>query len=426
MKKRIICCLTVAVMLVCICACSLTAYAVGDVIDFTRDSLDLYLNQVYQLQLKSEAEGITYSSTDPNVVSVDNTGLVTSVSLGSSIIMATDKAGNQAACTVNVLSGTSPTEVRLETRSLTLTEGSSHALTATVLPSTVEDPRVHYYSSDESVARVDKNGNIKALKAGTAVITVESASAAVSSGCIVKVSSKSSDGHFSFSINGTLYTVSGEKKANMLVVLNKSGESFESKTDTEGRFSFDNIGQGNYSISVFKDAHSETPVASAQLSMGAHDMSLTCLLHDKELVLLYQNETTGSGSIRDITLEKANLSLEVGQSYDMIFRITPSSAALPTIKAASDNDRVAMVDSDNRITALAEGSAMITFTTSDGKFTKQCKVVVVSSTRNTYSWMIIAAESAILLLIVAVFFVSYRRFNRNKERAEGVYPPGKK
>ena len=110
----------------------------------------------------------------------------------------------------------------------------------------------------------------------------------------------------------------------------------------------------------------------------------------------------------------------------MTFKVSPSDAVLPTMNGKSDNENIAVVDIDGRITGISEGTANITFTTSDKRISKTCKVTVVSQTRTTYSWIIIIVESAIIITIFIAFVISYRKFIRNKEREEGVLPDKKK
>ncbi len=421
MKKRILSFFTVAIMLLCIFPT--TALAVGDVIDFTRDSLNLYTEQSYQLTLKSAADITEYRSSDPNIVSVNESGLVKAIHSGSSIITVTDNKGNQAACTVTVHTGTAPKSVELGTQSIDLYEGDTYTLEASVLPADADDTRLYFTSSDETVAKVDKDGVIKALKSGVAVISVESSSTAVSSKCMVKVNTKQGHTSFSVAITGVLYSIAGDKKANMVVELKSETAEERTTTDADGMFYFENIVQGDYTMNIYRTKQSKKAVASGKISIGAHDMSMSCIINDKEVVILHQSDTAGTAAIKDITLEKTTVNLEVGSSYDMVFKVKPSNAALPTMNGVSDNTRVAMVDIDGRITGLAEGSATITFKTSDGKFSRSCKVVVVSSASTTYSWIIIILESTIVILIVTLFAVSYRRFLKNKEREEGLIPP---
>ena len=424
MKKRIICFLTVTIML--ICALPSVSFAVGDVIDFTRDSINLFPDEKYQLTLKSVVDNAQYRSSDPNIAAVSETGMVSALKAGSSIITVTDTKGNQATCTVTVRSGTAPKTISLETQSLEMTVGDVHELKASVVPEDIEDTRLFFSSTDTTIAKVDDNGVIKALSPGVAVINIESASTAVTRRCMVKVSAQQGHGTFNIAINGVLYTIAGDKKANMVVELKNDVTELRTTTNKTGQFYFESVVQGSYTMNIYKSQTSKAAAATGKLTVDAHDMNMSCIINGKELVILYQNDVAGTGSIKDITLEKNNINIEVGSSYDMSFRLNPSNAALPVMKGVSRDPDIATVDIDGRITGISEGTTKITFTTSDGKFSKTCKVNVISSSRSTYSWIIIFIETTIIVFIVIFFIISYRRFRINKEREEGVLPPVKK
>ena len=66
------------------------------------------------------------------------------------------------------------TGVTLDKSTLSLEEGTTGNLVATVAPSTASDKTVTFASSDAEVATVDNTGKVTAVKAGTAEITVES------------------------------------------------------------------------------------------------------------------------------------------------------------------------------------------------------------------------------------------------------------
>ena len=73
-----------------------------------------------------------------------------------------------------VLSGTSTVAVESVTLSqseVTLEEGATVTLTATVSPSTATDKTINWSSSNKDIATVDQNGKVTAVKAGTAIIT---------------------------------------------------------------------------------------------------------------------------------------------------------------------------------------------------------------------------------------------------------------
>ena len=97
--------------------------------------------------------------------------------------------------TLSVTDPTIPvTGVTLNKTSLTLTVGGSERLTATVAPSDATDKSVTWTSSNTAVATVDAGGNITAVSAGTATITVTTADGAKTATCSVTVRSSSGGG----------------------------------------------------------------------------------------------------------------------------------------------------------------------------------------------------------------------------------------
>ena len=79
-----------------------------------------------------------------------------------------------------------PTGVTLNKTSLSLTTGNSSTLTATVAPSNATDKTVTWKSSNTAVATVS-NGTVKAVKAGTAKITVTTNTGSYTATCNVTV-----------------------------------------------------------------------------------------------------------------------------------------------------------------------------------------------------------------------------------------------
>lgn len=117
---------------------------------------------------------VTWSSSDESVATVSADGLVQAIAEGTAVITAT-AGGKSATCPVTV-SKPAPvivdvTEVQLSSSELTLIEGESAQLTATVLPDNATDKTVTWTSSDEAIATVSADGIVKAIAEGTAVIT---------------------------------------------------------------------------------------------------------------------------------------------------------------------------------------------------------------------------------------------------------------
>lgn len=79
--------------------------------------------------------------------------------------------------------------VLLDKSDVTLTEGDSESLTATVSPSNATNKNVSWYSSNTTVATVS-NGIVKALKTGTTTIRVTTSDGGKKSECQVMVKAK--------------------------------------------------------------------------------------------------------------------------------------------------------------------------------------------------------------------------------------------
>ena len=134
---------------------------------------------------------IKWESSDTNVATVDSEGNVTAVGKGDATITATIQNHNgediKAECAVHV--GKSVTSVTLSETSITLAEGQSKELTATVEPEDSDDTKVTWSSSNDEVVTVDQNGKVTAVAAnGTATITAEAGGVKAECAVTVKTS----------------------------------------------------------------------------------------------------------------------------------------------------------------------------------------------------------------------------------------------
>lgn len=119
--------------------------------------------------LKAECTGtnapITWSSSDKSIATVSSTGVVTGKNVGKVTIT----AKNKDAKATYVVTVRKPT-ITLSDSKITLKEGKTKKLVATVKgPS----QKVEWSSSNPSVATVDQNGKVTAVKGGKATITAK-------------------------------------------------------------------------------------------------------------------------------------------------------------------------------------------------------------------------------------------------------------
>ncbi len=146
--------------------------------------------------------GVVWTSSDESVATVDSYGRVTAVGIGTATITVTTVDGAYtASCSVTVTARKPEddpdrvpvTGVTVSPGSLTLTEGGTGSITATVSPATATYPGVVWSSSDGSVATVDASGNVTAVGTGTATITATTVDGDLTASCAITVVAKGSD-----------------------------------------------------------------------------------------------------------------------------------------------------------------------------------------------------------------------------------------
>lgn len=84
----------------------------------------------------------------------------------------------------------------------------------------------------------------------------------------------------------------------------------------------------------------------------------------------------GPVAVTGVTLNKTETTLIAGQNETLTATIAPARATNKNVTWASSDESVATVSSEGVVTAVAAGSATITVTTEDGKFTATCDVTV--------------------------------------------------
>jgi len=115
---------------------------------------------------------VRWESDNENIATVDSSGLVTGVGLGSAVIKAISDDNDSVFATCNVeITNVKAEGVSLDKTALAIQTGSTKPLTALVTPEDTYNKNVTWSSSDTSIATVNNKGEVTGISLGTATIT---------------------------------------------------------------------------------------------------------------------------------------------------------------------------------------------------------------------------------------------------------------
>ena len=172
-----------------------------------------------QLEMTTEPSGVParhlmWTSSAPDTVSVNSTGLVTAGSVpGDAVITAKAHNGVQASITIKVV------EEKIEVESVEIDKtsvkkdpkpGDSFRLTAVIKPANATDKTVTWESSDTAVAEIGVNGIVTVRKPGETKVTVKAANGTLSDNIILNVKEVPVTGIAIDTIGGDDYLVAGK------------------------------------------------------------------------------------------------------------------------------------------------------------------------------------------------------------------------
>lgn len=114
---------------------------------------------------------VTFVSSNSNIATVSNTGVVTGVKPGNAIIMVTTSAGVSESLPIKVkVTDIKPVKLTT-TNSLTIQAGKSMVINTNIEPNNTTDKKIKWTSSDTSIAVVNSDGIVTGIDAGNCMIT---------------------------------------------------------------------------------------------------------------------------------------------------------------------------------------------------------------------------------------------------------------
>ncbi|MDE5870596.1 MAG: Ig-like domain-containing protein [Muribaculaceae bacterium] len=311
-------------------------------------------------------QNLVWTSSDENVATVysdDGKGAsIKAIKEGEAVITATASNGLSASCTVHVEKRfVEVWGIYFSQDNITMTEGDSTTLTATIDPADATDQTLAWSSSDDSIAIVDPNGKeatVTSLAPGYVEIYA-SASNGMTATCHINVEARYFEVTEIVLDQTELNLIEGDRALLTATV------SPEDATDKSIAWSSSNI-----EVAAVSEAGEITAVASGEATITATSSSgLTADCHvtvAKRVI-----------AVSEVILDKTSLEMTEGDVATLTATINPADATDKTLTWTSSDASVASVSSNGEVKALKPGTATITVSSTNGK-TASCEVIVVA------------------------------------------------
>lgn len=295
---------------------------------------------------------VTYSSSNTNVATVAADGTITAKATGTAVITATLDTVSKT-CTVSV---TNPVYgFKLTRDSVSLSGGETVTLDVTsIVPSNPDDYSVTWSSDNESVATV-KDGVVTAGTTGTAHITA--VINGISRTCTVEVKNPLTD----FALDKTTMELAGEYtgQLNVTSVVPANPDAYTVDWSSS-----------NTDVAVVTAGKVQAlATGTAEITATINGVSRTCTVSVTNPCTAFE-------------LNASQTTLVVGNTYTLsVASTTPAKADAYSISWSSSQEDVVAV-SGGMLTALKEGSAVITarLSSAAGTFERTCTVTVNAAT----------------------------------------------
>ena len=302
---------------------------------------------------------VAWSSSDRSVATVDKAGTVHGLRPGTATVTATAE-GKSGTCAVTVKAkAVNVTEVTLDRAELTLTEGETETLTATVKPDNADNRKVAWSSDKTDVATVDGAGKVTAVKAGEAVVTVTTEDGGKTASCKVTVKAKAVN-VTEVTLDRTELTLTEGETGTLTATVkpdnadNRKVTWISDKTDVatvDGAGKVTAVKPGEAVVTVTTEDGGKT--ATCKVTVKAKTVSVT-----------------------GVEVNPWAVTLSVRGTSKLSYTIRPADATNQNVKWESESPSVATVDSEGNVQGVAAGTAKICVTTEDGGFKSYCTVTV--------------------------------------------------
>lgn len=251
------------------------------------------------------------------------------------------------------------TGIALDKTELNMEIGDTETVTWAVTPSNAYEGTIKVESSDEEVAYVYKNGEVKAIGPGVATITFSSEETKAE--CKVTVKAEE------YTIKVTARNTSGEIRTQNKAVTAGDTITISVPSVEKYGYKFDKWIPSPEEL-TWADGYGASSIRTSFV-MPEHDLTIRATYKDIE--------------VESIKLKKDEITLAPDKTYSLKVDIRPSNAIRKSLSYKSADESIVTVDEFGVVTAVGEGVTSIYITC--GNASTFCTITVKSSDKRTTS-----------------------------------------
>ena len=311
----------------------------------------------------SDYKEVSWTSSNRNIVSIDNTGTISAV--GAGVVTLTARLKNAPAiyttCTVDVRVPID--SFVLNKNNVTILAGETNVLAGIIGPEDATTTKINWESSNKQVVKVTEDGLLIGLNKGTAIVTatIKDENGLHTATCKVTVPETLIVDVLDVSLNKTSLTLQKGFRETLKATVTPADATNTAVVWTSSNKNVAIVNANGRITALSKG----TAVITVTTVSGGETATCNVTVTEEEKV-----QPTG------ITLNRSTLTLEKDDTSQLVATVTPSNCEDTTVLWDSSDWNVIKVDLNGKITARDYGTAEVTATTSDGKYTAKCTVTV--------------------------------------------------
>ena len=341
------------------------------IVEITEPVTGLTLNSYYEeivagtkfviiptvLPLDAENKAVTFLSSDPEVATVDENGIVTGIRGGTcEIIVTTVESSLKATCTIKVKEFVTSIEIIGATQYLNI--DTDLQLSVEVLSETATNKDVIWSSSNQNIATVDQTGKVTGVSEGNVVITALALDGSgVSDSVVIRVikpvtSIKLSESKITIYV-GQTYNISATitpPDASIQRLVWTSDDESVAKVYSDG----DVVGVSPGRIQVHATSTDDNNIVSS------------CTVIVKPIIYA-----------SSISINSSNITMLKGKTRQLTARLYPLNTN-ETVKWLSTDTSIVKVDANGNIVTVGAGQCEVIAYSSDGTVEDSCTIYSIA------------------------------------------------